>query len=136
MSTSTQVTPLETSVKNASAAKDKVRTVSVSLNEGQSAVIVNDDTLDIVNKMFATQDDLANESKYQRRFLHTATIMLAKQESRRVVNEYENAITKENKLHPAWSREKAEEEILQSKKMQNLKARVDVALSLLKTEFK
>jgi len=139
---STQVVPqksttVEQDVKQASAKQtDKSRTVPVTLNEDQSAVILNSDTMEIVSKMYTAQDDIANEAKYIRTFVHSAVVAGAKQECRRLVGVWENAITKENKLHPAWSREKAEAELLQSKKMQELKALVDVALSLLKTEFK
>jgi hypothetical protein len=138
---STQVVPqksttVEQDVKQASAKQDKQRTIPVTLNEDQSAVILNSDTMEIVSKMYTAQDDIANETKYIRTFVHSAVVAGAKQECRRLVGVWENAITKENKLHPSWSRERAESELLQSKKMQELKALVDVALSLLKTEFK
>lgn len=129
-------TTLETSVKQAVKTAREQHTVNVTLESDQSAVILNSDTMDIVSKMFTSQDDIANENKYIRTFVHTAVISGAKQECRRLVNVWENAITKENKLHPTWSREQAEAELLQSKKMQELKAQVDVASSLLKTEFK
>lgn len=129
-------TSIEHDVKNASQKKDETRTVPVTLTNDQSAVILNSDTMEIVNKMYTAQDDIANEAKYIRTFVHSAVVSGAKQECRRLVGVWENAITKENKLHPAWSRERAEQELLQSKKMQELKALVDVALSLLKTEFK
>ena len=125
---------IEQDVKQA--AKQATRTVPVTLESDQSAVIVNSDTMEIVSKMYTAQDDIANENKFIRTFIHSAVTAGAKQECRRIVGVWENAITKENKLHPAWSREKAESELLQSKKMQELKALVDVALSLLKTEFK
>ena len=112
------------------------RTVPVTLKVDQSAVVLNVDTMAIVGKMYTAQDDIANESKYIRTFIHTAVIAGAKQECRRISGVWENAITKENKLHPTWSRERAEQELLQSRKMQELKALVDVAVSLLKTEFK
>jgi len=122
--------------KQASQKKEETRTMPVTLNSDQSAVILNSDTMAIVDKMYTAQDDIANEGKFVRTFIHTAVTMGAKQECRRIVGVWENAITKENKLHPSWSRERAESELLQSKKMQELKALVDVALSLLKTEFK
>lgn len=128
------VETLENATKQAS--KPVQKTVPVTLESDQSAVIVNSDTMEIVSKMYTAQDDIANESKFIRTFLHSCVTAGAKQECRRIVGVWENAITKENKLHPAWSREKAESELLQSKKMQELKALVDVALSLLKTEFK
>lgn len=137
----TQVTPLksetiENALKGASNVKNDTHTVSVTVTGDQSAVVLNSDTMEIVNKMYTAQDDIANEAKYIRTFVHSAVVSGAKQECRRLVGVWENAITKENKLHPAWSRERAEQELLQSKKMQELKALVDVALSLLKTEFK
>lgn len=126
---------LESAVK--AAVKDsKTRTTTVTLEQDQTAVILNSDTMEFVSKMYTAQDDISNESKFNRTFIHTAVLAGAKQECRRIVNVWENAITKENKLHPAWSREQAERELLQSKKMQELKSLVDVALSLLKTEFK
>lgn len=127
---------LETSVKQANDNKPKPAAVTVTLLEDQTAVILNSDTMAIVDKMYTAQDDIANESKYVRTFLHSCVVAGAKQECRRLVGVWENAITKENKLHPTWSRERAEQELLQSKKMQELKALVDVAVSLLKTEFK
>lgn len=127
---------LETSVKQANDNKPKPAAVTVTLLEDQTAVILNSDTMAIVDKMYTAQDDIANESKYVRTFIHSAVVAGAKQECRRLVGVWENAITKENKLHPTWSRERAEQELLQSKKMQELKALVDVAVSLLKTEFK
>lgn len=138
MSTASQVTPSKSTIENdvRSTKKDETRTVPVTLTNDQSAVILNSDTMEIVNKMYTAQDDIANEAKYIRTFVHSAVVSGAKQECRRLVGVWENAITKENKLHPAWSRERAELELLQSKKMQELKALVDVALSLLKTEFK
>lgn len=136
MSTATVAKSIENEVKAASQKKDETRTVPVTLTNDQSAVILNSDTMEIVNKMYTAQDDIANEAKYIRTFVHSAVVSGAKQECRRLVGVWENAITKENKLHPAWSRERAEAELLQSKKMQELKALVDVALSLLKTEFK
>lgn len=136
MSTATVVKSIEQDVKAASTKQDNTRTVPVTLTNDQTAVILNSDTMEIVNKMYTAQDDIANEAKYIRTFVHSAVVSGAKQECRRLVGVWENAITKENKLHPAWSRERAEQELLQSKKMQELKALVDVALSLLKTEFK
>lgn len=136
MSNDTAKVTLESSVKQATDNKPKERPVTVTLLEDQIAVILNSDTMAIVERLFTTQDNYSNESKYIRVFMHTAAVMCAKQECRRLVNEWENAITKENKLHPTWSRERAEQELLESKKMQQLKARVDVAVSLLKTEFK
>lgn len=129
-------TTIENDVKQSTQKKDDLRTISVSITKDQTAVVLNSDTMEIVSKMFTSQDDIANETKYTRTFIHSAVIAGAKQECRRLANVWENAITKENKLHPAWSREQAEQELLQSKKMQELKAQVDVAVSLLKTEFK
>ena len=133
-----QVTPksIENDVRQASQNKDETRTVPVTLTIDQTAVILNSDTMAIVGQMYTAQDNIANEAKYIRTFIHTAVLSGAKQECRRLVGVWENAITKENKLHPTWSRERAEQELLESKKMQELKALVDVALSLLKTEFK
>lgn len=127
---------IESDVRTASAVKNDTRTIPVSVTKDQTAVVLNSDTMEIVSKMFTSQDDIANETKYTRTFIHSAVIAGAKQECRRLANVWENAITKENKLHPAWSREQSEQELLQSKKMQELKAQVDVAVSLLKTEFK
>ena len=135
MATETKNQTLESAVSQASG-KAKEHTVSVTLLDDQSAVILNTDTMAIVGKMFAAQDDIVNESKYIRTFIHSAVTAGAEQECRRLVGVWENAITKENKLHPTWSRERAEQELLQSRKMQEFKALVDVALSLLKTEFK
>jgi hypothetical protein len=110
--------------------------ITVTVASDQQAVVLNADTMELVDKMFTSQDDIANETKFVRAFIHGAVVAGAKQECRRLQNEWENAITKENKIHPSWSREQSEAELLQRKKMQELKARVDVALSLLKTEFK
>lgn len=136
MANDTAKVTLESSVKQATDNKPKERPITVTLLEDQTAVILNSDTMAIVDKMYTAQDDIANESKYVRTFIHSAVVAGAKQECRRLVGVWENAITKENKLHPTWSRERAEQELLQSKKMQELKALVDVAVSLLKTEFK
>lgn len=135
MSTETKTT-IENDVKQAGQKKEATRTVPVTLEADQSAVIVNSDTMAIVDKMYTTQDDVANESKYIRTFMHGAVLAAAKQECRRLQGIWKNAIHKESDLHPTWTAEKCELELLQSKKMQNLKAQVDVALSLLKTEFK
>jgi hypothetical protein len=135
MSNKVETTSIESAVKEA-VAQSKERIVPVTVKEDQEAVVLNADTMAMVNRMFSAQDDIANESKFTRTFIHTAVLAGAKQECRRISGVWENAITKENKLHPAWSREKAESELLQSRKMQELKALVDVAQSLLKTEFK
>lgn len=127
-------TTIEQDVKQAK--QDKTHTVPVTLTDEQTAVVLNSDTMTLVSKMFASQDNIAHEAKYTRTFIHTAVIAAAKQECRRIANVWENAITKENKLHPTWSRERAEQELLESRKMQELKAQVDIAVSLLKTEFK
>lgn len=128
---------IETAVKQATKhAKAEPTKVTVTIESDQTAVILNSDTMEIVSKMYTSQADIASENKYIRTFVHTAVINGAKQECRRLVNVWENAITKENKLHPTWSREQSEQELLQSKRMQELKAQVDVAASLLKTEFK
>jgi hypothetical protein len=110
--------------------------ITVTVASDQQAVVLNADTMAIIDKMYTSQDDIANESKYIRSFIHGAVVAGAKQECRRLQNVWENAITKENKLHPTWSREQAETELLQSKKMKEFKSLVDVAVSLLKTEFK
>lgn len=136
MANDTAKVTLDSGVKQANDNKPKERPITVTLLEDQTAVILNNDTMAIVDKMYTAQDDIANESKYVRTFIHSAVVAGAKQECRRLVGVWENAITKENKLHPTWSRERAEQELLQSKKMQELKALVDVAVSLLKTEFK
>lgn len=141
----TQVTPAvngngssnnSSSTSNAAKPDNKLREVKVTLAESQEAVIVHENTMQIIGKLFTAQDDIENESKYTRAFLHSAVLQAGKQECRRIQNLWETAVTNVTKLHPTMNREQAAAELLASRKMRELKARVDVATSLLKTEFK
>jgi hypothetical protein len=127
---------LENAVKT-NVRKDVVlRETKVTHDEQHAPVVLHVDTLAVVSKMFTSQSDFENESKYTRTFLHTAVLSAAKQECRRIINAWENAITKVNKLHPTMSREQAEAQLLESKKNKEIKSQVEIAVSLLKDEFK
>ena len=138
MSTSTiQHDVKQSAAGSTSSRSDKKLTETKVTHDDQHApVVLHNDTLTIVAKMFATQEDYENESKFSRVFFHSAVLSQAKQECRRIVNLWENVITKYNKLHPTMSREQAEADLLESKKNKQIKAQVDIATSLLKDEFK
>ena len=116
--------------------KQKLVTTPVTHDEQHAPIVLHNDTLAVVGKMFATQTDYENESKFARTFMHTAVLGAAKAECRRIQNVWENAITKLNKLHPTMTREQAEQQLLESKRNKEIKAQVDIATSLLKDEFK
>lgn len=137
MATTTTPQSLENAVKSAAqASKKELKTTPVTHDEQHSPVILHNDTIAVLGKMFTAQDDYDNESKYQRTAMHTAVLGWAKAECRRIQNAWENAITKVNKLHPTMSREDCEKQLLESKKNKEFYAQVQVATSLLKDEFK
>lgn len=130
-------TTLESDSKNVSTRKEsKLSTTPVTHDDQHSPIVLHNDTLSVVGKMFAAQSDFENESKYQRVFFHSAVLSAAKQECRRIINAWENAITKVNKLHPTMTREQAEAQLLESKRNREVKAQVEICVSLLKDEFK
>lgn len=111
-------------------------TTPVTHDEQHAPVVLHNDTLSIVTKMFTAQSDYENESKYTRTFMHTAVLQAAKAECRRIINAWENAVSKVSRLHPTETREKCEAMLLESKKNREIKAQVEIAVSLLKDEFK
>lgn len=134
-STST-VETLESSVKNSKRQDTKLITSPVTHDEQHAPVVLHNDTLAIVTKMFTAQSDFENESKYTRTFMHSAVLGAAKAECRRIINSWENAVSKVSKLHPTQTREQCESMLLESKKNREIKAQVEIAVSLLKDEFK
>lgn len=136
-STSTIEQDTKTAAVNTSKAdKQKLVTTPVTHDDQHTAIVLHNDTVAVIGRMFATQSDFENESKFQRTFMHTAVLAAAKQECRRIQNLWENVITKYNKMHTTMSREQAEAELLESKRNREIKAQVDIATSLLKDEFK
>lgn len=122
--------------KQAPSKKQQLIETKVSHDEQHSAVALHNDTLAVVSKMFAAQSDFENESKYLRTFMHTAVLNAAKAECRRIANAWENAVSKVSRLHPTMTREQCEAQLLESKKNREIKAQVEIAVSLLKDEFK
>lgn len=114
----------------------KLQETKVSHDEQHTPVVLHNDTVAVISKMFAAQSDFENESKYMRTFMHTAVLSAAKQECRRIINVWENAVSKVSRLHPTMTREQCEAQLLESKKNREIKARVEIAASLLKDEFK
>lgn len=131
------VETLEQQVKNTPAKKDvKLQETKVTHDEQHAPVVLHNDTLAIVTKMFTAQSDYENESKYTRTFMHTAVLGAAKAECRRIINSYENEVSRVSKLHPSITREACEVMLLESKKWKQVKAQVEICVSLLKDEFK
>lgn len=131
-------TTLEQDVKQASVkqAAPKVKVPAFEIEPEQAVAILNADTLTLIGKMFTAQDEYENEAKYSRKFLHLATVAFARQTCRTMIEAWKREIHKVSDLHPTWSQEQCESELLQSRKKQAQKAMVDVAVSLLKSEFK
>lgn len=136
MSTDNTLMTLEQSAKNAKPISARLQETRVSHDEQHEPIVLHNDTMSIVRKMFTAQSDFENESKYTRTFMHTAVLSAAKAECRRVVNAWENAVSKVSKLHPTMTRDQCESQLLESKKNREIHAQVEIALSLLKDEFK
>lgn len=132
------VSTLEASLKQAekNSKATKLQETKVTHDEQHAAIVLHNDTLSVIGKMFTAQSDFENESKFQRVAMHTAVLAWAKQECRRVINAWENEITKFNKLHPTMTREQVQDELLASKKQRETYSYVEVCISLLKDEFK
>lgn len=117
---------------NTKETKEVTQTVPVTVGEKQAAVVVHEDTMSIVGKIFACQNDIENESKFVRMFMHDSVVAGAKAFTQRIIATWENAVTKYSRLHPTLTREDAEKDLLASKKARELKALHDIAIGLRK----
>ena len=119
-------------MSNTKETKEVSQVVNVTVGEKQAAVVVHEDTMSIVGKIFACQNDIENESKFVRMFMHDSVVAGAKAFTQRIISTWENAVTKYSRLHPTLTREDAEFDLLASKKARELKALHDVAVGLRK----
>lgn len=109
-------------VKNANEVKP---TANETKKQDGIAVIVNDETAELLTLAFSAQGDYENESKFIRVFLYDAAIARIKYMAQSNVNAWKAARNKYTDLHPTVTKEQAEVLMLESRKARELKELAD-----------
>lgn len=115
---------------DAKVAREKVTT---EIAENESVVVVKSEVSGLIDKMYNLQDDIENPSKFQRAVIFDAVLNFSKVYCAKLIGEWERVIDKAQKLRPTMTREQVIEELLVSKKAQEMKRRATEAEALKKT---
>lgn len=102
------------------APKQDVTPVTSEKSEDTITVSLHEDITKLVYKLFDSQDDIENESKFQRAFIRAAAIQQAKTFCTRTIALWDRAVDKVSKSRPQLTREQVVAEMLVSKRAKKL----------------